>query len=80
MIDLFSDAKTMKDQLKDWILSRKWTKSHEVLEWGMKAPHFTTRADRMARLLAEEGFIRRMTDDEKKAIAYYGKEEIWVPV
>lgn len=80
MCDLFQEPKTIKEQLKDWLLSRNWTFSHEVLDWSRDPRHPTTRADRTARELAEEGYIRRMTEDEKRSIGVFKNEDIWIPV
>lgn len=75
MTDLFK-TKSKKDMLKDFILSRNWTKSHEVVEWGIKNYHI--RADRDSQDLAVEGSIRRMTEEEKESNGIFSREGVWV--
>ena len=74
MVDLFL-KKSAKDCLYDFIKTRKYVKTSDILKWGVE--NYSNRADRNARLLASEGKIKRM-DDQKK-IMYFGntKEEAW---
>jgi hypothetical protein len=46
-----------------WIKDRRWAKTSDVVEWGIR--NFYISAERVARTLAEEGRIRRATDEEK---------------
>jgi hypothetical protein len=75
MTDLFLKT-SKKEQLLQFILSRNWTKSNEVVRWGID--HFHIRAMRDAQDLAVEGHIRRMTEYEERSIGHFGKEGVWV--
>lgn len=76
MNDFFRPDKPKKEQLKDFILGRRWTKTHEVLEWGLK--HHHNRALRDAQDLCEEGAFRRMTEAEHDHFFKGCKENAWV--
>lgn len=77
MADLF-DKRSVKEKLYDWMKSRQWTRTSDVIKWG--SANFSNGAERAARLLASEGKIRRMTDEEKTRILGFSKEDIWVLV
>ena len=72
MPDLF---KTDKELLWEWLKVKQYAKTSEVIAFGLA--NFSNRAERNARVLAEEGLIRRM--EEQKRIRYFGniKEEVW---
>lgn len=72
----FFDKRSAKDKLYDWMKSRQWTRTSEVIKWGSQ--NFSNRAERDARILAQDGKIRRMSDDEKKRIIGFSKEDVWV--
>ena len=76
MNDLFLEVKSKKDQLKEYILSRNFTKTHEVIEWGVK--NFHCRALRDSQELCALGAFRRMNEDEMKFYFPGSKEWIFV--
>lgn len=75
MPDLF-DKRTDKEKLLDFMRDKKWAKTSEILAWGLQ--NYSNRADRNARQLAQDGHLRRMSDDEK--LFRFGKiaEDIWI--
>ena len=75
MTDLFLKEKPKREQLLDYIRAKQWVKTSSVIRWGLDHGH--TRAERDARDLAEEGFIRRM--DKEKVKLRFGEigEEVW---
>lgn len=77
MNDLF-DRRGKNKTLEDWVLSRNYTKSSEVLQWGIDNYH--NRALRDVQKICEQGKIRRLTNKEK--IMVFGKirEGVWSPV
>lgn len=75
--DLFTQTKSKKDQLRDYILSRNFTKSSEVIAWGLKNYHI--RAMRDAQEMCVAGVFRRMTQDEMKFYFPLSKEGVYVP-
>jgi hypothetical protein len=50
------------------MLTKDYVRTSDVIRWGTK--NFSNRADRDARLLAESGTIRRLTEEEKRR--YFG--------
>jgi len=77
MRDLFEPPKSKKDQLLDFIQARHYAPTHEVIRWGLDNLHI--RADRDCRDLAQEGKIRRMTEEEKLTSRWArSKEDVWV--
>lgn len=74
MTDLFV-KKTKKEMLMDEIRARKIMRTSEVIRWGMD--HFSNRADRDMRQLAENGIVRRM--DERMKLLTFGntREDVW---
>lgn len=77
MNDLF-DRRTKKEQLRDFILGRNWTRTSDVIRWGSE--NYSNRADRDARDLCSSGLIRRMDEDEKQRVFGNTKEDVWVPL
>lgn len=72
--DLF--LKSKKEQLLEWLRYKKRAFTHEVIAWGLD--HHTNRADRDCRDLAQEGYIKRMSAQDK-TLYYSGiKEEVWL--
>jgi len=63
MQDLFVQTRTKKEDLKDFILSRAWTSTADVDKWGLENRHIRARRD--AQDMAQEGFFRRMTEEER---------------
>lgn len=61
---------TAKDRLKHWLKSKRYVKTSEIIRWGANGG-YSNRADRNARILREEGFLRRMTHEETQRI--FGK-------
>ena len=68
--------KTKKQELLEWLRDRRWATTSDVIKWG--SDHYSTRADRDARQLAEEGLIRRATDEEKERMNKRGKQDVWL--
>ena len=75
MNDLFTQTLTKKEQLFLYIKEKVWAKTSDVIRWGSE--NFSNRADRDARALAEEGRIRRLTEDEERFYGFKGKEGVW---
>lgn len=73
--DLFTKP-SAKTALLHWMLERNWTRSSEVLAWGVR--NFSNRALRNAQELMKEGRFRRMTDEEKAHVFGPIKEEVFV--
>ena len=67
-----------KEQLYNWMKQKKYIKTSDVALWGTQ--NHCNRAMRNARILAEEGKIKRM--DEWLKISIYGstKGQAWVVV
>lgn len=63
MIDLFLAPKTKKDLLLNFIKEKHYVRTSEVIRFG--SANFDNRADRNARLLAQEGKIKRLSKQEK---------------
>lgn len=76
MQDLFCETKSKKEQLRDFILSRNFTKTSDVLQWGLNNYH--TRALRDAQELCAAGEFRRMTESELGFYFPGSKQEAWV--
>lgn len=76
MSDLFAPTKSKKQMLLEWILSKDFTKTSEVILWGTR--NYSNRALRDSQSLAQEGKIKRLSDEKK--IIYFGliKEDVWV--
>lgn len=74
MNDLF-EKRSAKDKLLDWIRSRNWAKTSDVIRWG--AEHYSNRALRNAQQLAHDGFIKRMDDEEKRMLFGPIREDVW---
>ena len=73
--DLFTKELTKKDLLLCFIRDRRWLHSHEVVQWGLDNHYI--RAERTARDLAQEGRIRRMSDELAKLRFGKSREEVW---
>jgi hypothetical protein len=52
-----------KEQLLSYIRALRYVKTSEVINWG--SDHYSNRADRDARQLAQEGKIRRLSKEER---------------
>ena len=70
--------KNIKDELLKKIKRHSYMKTSSVIRWGIN--NHTNTASRKARLLCEEGKIKRM--DKETSLRLFGKmkEKIWVPV
>lgn len=71
------NKQTDKDRLKSWLLVQKmsqgkYVRTSEIIRWGVIGG-YSNRADRNARELREEGFLRRLSSEETKRI--WGKTE-----
>lgn len=75
MNDLF---KSKKDLLLDFIKGKHYCYTHEVIAWGLQ--HYCNGADRLARKLAEEGQIRRVSESDKLFRFPETTEDIWESV
>lgn len=58
MTDLF----TAKSRLKDFLKKRRYWKTSDIIRWGSE--NFSNRANRDKQQLVEEGFLRRLSDEE----------------
>jgi len=65
-----------KENLKTWLLTKKYVRTSEIIRWGCNGG-FSNRADRNARQLREEGFLRRLSSDEIKALGIETNEGIY---
>lgn len=76
MTDLFTSYLSKRDQLKIWLKEKGFAKTSEVVRFGLENYHI--RAERDCRDFANEGLIRRLTDQEK-AFRGYGDscESVW---
>jgi len=77
MTDLF-DKRTSKEKLLDWMRQKKEARTSDIIKWGVD--NYSNRADRNARQLASEGYLRRMDDSEKRFRFHDCKEDVWVYV
>ena len=66
---------TKREQILEFIKLRHYVRTSDLIKFGLSI--YTNRGDRYGRDLAEEGRIRRLTDDEK--IMRFGniKEDVW---
>ena len=71
-VDLFLSK---KDQIAEFIRQKTWARTSDVMKFGLSI--YTTRGDRYARELAEEGRIKRMSDDMKDLRFGPTREDIW---
>lgn len=74
--ELFLNTMTKKAQLECYLRDRRVFKSSDVIKWGTE--NYSNRADRYKRELAEEGKIRRYTDEEKANAGFNTKESVYV--
>jgi hypothetical protein len=58
---------TGKQRLKDFLSTKRYVRTSEILRWGSNGG-YSNRADRNARILREEGFLRRLTKTETKEV------------
>jgi len=70
--DLFTSK---KDQLLDYIKYKIYAKSSDVARWGVS--QYCNDANRLARKLAQEGRIERLSDQDKHRIFGCSREDIW---
>jgi len=61
----------------EFIRSKGYVKTHELDEWKVHTNQPTTRQQRDARILAERGYIRRLSDKEKLETFGQIKEDVW---
>jgi len=74
-LELFTEPKTKKERLYDFIKERGRVRTSDVIEWGTK--NYFNRALRTAYELATEGKIWRMREDIKFAAFGNIKQEAW---
>lgn len=73
MTDLF---RSKKDMILDYIRERKWVRTSDVIKYASSI--HSNRGDRDARKLAEEGKIKRMSEEEKLFRFGGTKEDVWM--
>ena len=61
-----------KENLKNWLMQFKYVRTSQILAWGTK--FYSNRADRNARVLREEGFLRRLDGEETARVFGETKE------
>lgn len=66
---------TKKMKLLLWMKSKGAFATHEVVEWGLR--NYYISADRVKRTFAEEGLIRKLSEDEKEALGIKGKDAVY---
>ena len=71
--------RTAKDKLKSWLQEQKYQGNKiiltsSILSWG--STHFSNRAGRDARVLREEGFLRRIPREELLKLGVHGSKEL----
>lgn len=62
-----------KENLKSFLSSKKYWRTSEIIKFG--ADNFSNRADRNARVLRSEGFLKRLSLEETKKIFGNTKEQ-----
>jgi hypothetical protein len=71
--------RTKKEQILDFIKDRRWARTSDIIEFGTSI--YYNRAERTARDLATEGFIRRATEEEKTRMGMGKmKQDVWLYV
>ena len=80
MTDLFDRhaerSGTKREKFREWIMQREWVTTSDVIRWGLD--NFYNRADREARALAEDGKLRRLTDEEKiRVLGKNSRQDVW---
>lgn len=75
MTDLFQ-KKTKKEMLLEFVREKKYAKSHEITEWGLK--NYLNSAERRMRELSQEGKVRRLNKVEKQFRFGDIREDVWV--
>uniref|UniRef100_A0A6M3IWX0 Uncharacterized protein n=1 Tax=viral metagenome TaxID=1070528 RepID=A0A6M3IWX0_9ZZZZ len=66
-----------KEQLKEWMRSKKIFATHEVIKWGIN--NFYNRAPQTKADLIREGLVRKLTPEEMKyqGFSEFYKEEVY---
>lgn len=64
-----------KEQILNFIRNRQYCRTSDLIKFGLSI--YTNRGDRYGRDLAEEGRIRRLSDDEKALRFGHTREDIW---
>ena len=72
MDDLF---RSKREQLLEYIKSRTYAKSSDVARWGVQ--NYCNDSLRLARKLAEDKHIERLSKQDKLRLFGNGREEIW---
>lgn len=54
---------TDMDRLKNFLTQKRYHKSSDIIRWGVD--NHSNRADRNKRILVRDGFLRKITDQEK---------------
>jgi len=75
-MDLFTHTLSHKEKLWEWLKTQYYVRSSSVQQWG--SDNFVNEPGRYARKLAEEGKIRRLTEEEKDNIfPQRTREGVW---
>lgn len=74
-LDLFTQPKTKKEMLLDYIRSKGRVRTSDVIRWGSE--NYFNRALRTAYELATEGLIWRMREDVKMAAFGNTHQRAW---
>lgn len=62
--------------IADYIRNNGYVKTSELITWA-SANRYTNRADRNARQLGSEGFIERISKEDKKRMYGDIREDVW---
>ena len=81
MNDLFEPPAKLRGKMKDlamFIRDARLCRTSDVVQWGLD--NFYVSAERAAQLLAERGYLRRMTDEEVRSYFHRDiNQGVWVP-
>jgi len=67
--------KSKKESLKDWLRGKLYVRTSDIIRWGSE--HYCNGSDRIARQLAEEGFMKRLSKQEKKNACFNTAEGVY---
>ena len=71
-VDLFL---TDKDRMKEWLMKQRFVKTSDVIRWGCE--NHSNRANRNKQEFAHEGFLRRLSEEEKYRLFGIVKEDYY---
>ena len=64
-----------KDRLIEWLKKRRYVRTSEILKWGCE--NFSNRSGRNKQELCQEGFLRRLSEEEKYRLFGRSKESVY---